>query len=121
MTKKAIVVRTCIEGIPRILVVHSVSNPLGHNFLFTFKDGASRVFGKSSVHNLAVGINVGKENGIAHLGFDVDSRIAEIGVAAFARNFAVIVLYHMWMESGAGGLLGNRNTIHYANQRNWKE
>lgn len=68
-----------IEGVPRILIVHSVSYPLCHDLLFSLKDRASRVLRKTSVHNLGDGINVRKENGISHDGFDVDSRISKVG------------------------------------------
>jgi len=70
--------RTCIEGIPRIFRVHSVSNPLGYNFLLSFKDGASRMLRESSIHYLRLRVNIGEKNGITKFWFHMHASISEI-------------------------------------------
>jgi len=78
-----------VKGRPRILVVHPESNPLRHNLFLSLKNRTARVLGKARVHSERVRVNIGKENGIVRFRFDVHAGVAEVGVPAFVRDFAV--------------------------------
>lgn len=71
-----------VEGRPGVLLVHSESNPLRDDLFLALKDGTTGMLGEAGVHGVRRWINVAEENGIVGFRFDVDTGVAEVGVAA---------------------------------------
>lgn len=73
----------CIVRRPRGLVSDTEPNPLRYNLLFTLKDGTARMLGKARIHNASLRVNITKEDGVVRLRFDVNTRVAKVGVATY--------------------------------------
>ena len=83
-----VVLRTRVEGVPSIDFVHAQAYPLGDDPFFALIDGATGMLRKAVIHGECFGIDVTEENGVALLGFDVHTGVAEVGVSANLRNVA---------------------------------
>mmetsp|Transcript_10265 Transcript_10265/g.18675 ORF Transcript_10265/g.18675 Transcript_10265/m.18675 type:complete len:225 (-) Transcript_10265:772-1446(-) len=79
----------CIERIPCIFFINSISDPLRDNLLFTLIDRTSRMLCKAIVHQLRLGVNVAKENCIALYGFYVNTRITKVCTSSLCGKCAV--------------------------------
>ena len=80
---------TCIERIPRILFINSQSNPLCHNFLFSFIDWTSTVFGKSIVGYSCLWVHITKEYGSTRDRFDMYTRVVKVSRSTVFGNSTI--------------------------------
>ena len=79
----------CIVTIPWIFRIDTESHPLRDNSLGSFKHRTPRMFRVSRIHDQRFRINVRKENTRSRCWFDMNARIAKVGMAAIRGNVAI--------------------------------
>ena len=73
-----VLVLTRIESIPWTIIIHTKTNPLCHNLLFTLKNWTSRMFGKTSICDTCIWIDVWKKYSTSNFWLDVYTCITKV-------------------------------------------